>query len=148
VNTQATILITFCMPHGSLKKQGDSVSTKNVWWCDAVRQVQLSKDGAVHALLSNRSAWLYHTGLACWLCLADSAFAASPFTSLLPLNPALQGNARIATLPFLSNVVALCLLMCLDCVHQKQQSQLICYSSQIVPRVDRMPLVCANVTGR
>ncbi|KAL0026450.1 hypothetical protein WJX79_010832 [Trebouxia sp. C0005] len=58
----------------------------------AVRQVQLSKDGGVHALLSNRTAWLWHTGLACWLCLADSAFAASPFTSLLPLNPALQGD--------------------------------------------------------
>jgi len=118
VNTQATIMVTYRTPlHGSLNKQGDSVSTKNVWWCDAVRQVQLSKDGAVHALLSNRSAWLYHTGLACWLCLADSAFAASPFTSLLPLNPALQGNTRIATLLFLSNVMALCLLMCLDCRH-------------------------------
>ena len=63
-------------------------------WCGAVRQVQLSRGGAVQALLSNRTAWLYHTGLACWLCLADSAFAASPFTSLLPLNPALQGDAH------------------------------------------------------
>lgn len=63
-------------------------------WCGAVRQVQLSRGGAVQALLSNRTAWLYHTGLACWLCLADSAFAASPFTSLLPLNPALQGKAH------------------------------------------------------
>jgi len=28
---QATILVTFCMlPHGSLNKQADSVSTKNV----------------------------------------------------------------------------------------------------------------------
>ena len=63
-------------------------------WCAAVRQVQLSRGGAVQALLSNRTAWLYHTGLACWLCLADSAFAASPFTSLLPLSPALQGNAH------------------------------------------------------
>lgn len=58
----------------------------------AVRQVQLSKSGVPQAVMSNRTAWLYHTGLASWLCLADSAFAASPFTSLLPLNPALQGK--------------------------------------------------------
>ncbi len=59
----------------------------------AVRHVQLTREGTPQALLSNRSAWLYHAGLACWLCLADAAFAASPFTSLLPLNPALQGTA-------------------------------------------------------
>jgi len=148
VNTQATIMVTYRTPlHGSLNKQGDSVSTKNVWWCDAVRQVQLSKDGAVHALLSNRSAWLYHTGLACWLCLADSAFAASPFTSLLPFNPALQGNARTATLPFLSHVMPLCVLTCFECGHQNQQPQLTCYSRQIVPKVDIIPLVYADVTA-
>ena len=145
------MLVTFSMlPHDSVKKQADSVSIKNVWWCDAVRQVQLSKDGGVHALLSNRTAWLWHTGLACWLCLADSAFAASPFTSLLPLNPALQGNARrrIATLPFLSNVMALCLSTCLDYGHKKQQPQLTCYSSQTLSIVASMPLVCADVTSR
>lgn len=108
----------------------------------------MSKDGAVHALLSNRSAWLYHTGLACWLCLADSAFAASPFTSLLPLNPALQGNARIATLPFLSHVMPVCVLTCFGCWHQNQQPQLTCYSGQTVPKVDSIPLVYADVTAR
>lgn len=67
-------------------------ATVHVWWGCAVRQVQLSKEGAPQAILSNRTAWLYHSGLACWLCLADSAFASSPFTSLLPLNPSLQGT--------------------------------------------------------
>ena len=53
----------------------------------------MSKDGAVHALMSNRTAWLWHEQLACWMCLADPAFAASPFTSLLPLNLASQGDS-------------------------------------------------------
>ena len=75
------------------------LTTAHTWW-DAVRQVQLSKEGAPQAILSNRTAWLYHSGLASWLCLADSAFASSPFTSLLPLNPALQGT-RLSPSPVL-----------------------------------------------
>lgn len=96
----------------------DNIKCVCVWRC-AVRHVQLGKDGAPQAILSNRTAWLYHSGLACWLCLADSAFASSPFTSLLPLNPALQGTPPSLP-PLLSIGLAGALLQIFDmimCLH-------------------------------
>lgn len=58
----------------------------------AVRHVHLTNQGLPQVLLSNRSAWLYHMGLKCWMCMADPAFSASPFTSFLALNNTLQGQ--------------------------------------------------------
>lgn len=83
---------SLCVKSWGQAKLMASVAQRMCVWRCAVRHVQLGKEGAPQAILSNRTAWLYHSGLACWLCLADSAFASSPFTSLLPLNPALQGT--------------------------------------------------------
>lgn len=88
-----TVYILFCVANAISM----SLSSPNSTLGYAVRHVHLSKQGMPQVLLSNRSAWLYHMDLRCWMCLADPAFSASPFTSLLPLTTTLQGQPFCVT---------------------------------------------------
>ena len=45
--------------------------------------VHVSAAGAPLAVLSNRTAHTFHRGMRCWMCLADTAFPASAFHSIL-----------------------------------------------------------------
>ena len=49
----------------------------------AVVAMHVSAAGAPLAVLSNRTAHTFHRGMRCWMCVADTAFPASAFHSIL-----------------------------------------------------------------
>lgn len=53
--------------------------------------MRISAAGAPLAVLSNRSAYCFHRGMRCWMCLADSSFPASAFASVLAPSAASAG---------------------------------------------------------